>query len=169
LETIEDPRPLLEAAIGVLMLVLVIIVHGVCLRVINRRFSRSWSRVTTQTSRWRVDLLLALVVLALATLHMVETLIFAIPLRAAGMFPALRDSYFFVIESYTTLGAGSLSLPEQWRLLGPIIAMAGLFTFGWTGSVLVAVMAQFGHFDRAQAEEEMPADAARGPRRTPEP
>ena len=28
-------------------------------------------------------------------------------------------------------------LPDGWKMLAPIIAMSGLFTFGWTGSVLV--------------------------------
>ena len=49
----------------------------------------------------------------------------------------MRDSYYFVLESYTTLGEGNVTLPDRWRLLGPIIGMSGLFTFGWTGSVLV--------------------------------
>jgi hypothetical protein len=29
------------------------------------------------------------------------------------------------------------SLPDGWRMLAPIIAISGLFTFGWSGSVLV--------------------------------
>jgi len=28
-------------------------------------------------------------------------------------------------------------LPAAWNMLSPIIAISGLFTFGWTGSVLV--------------------------------
>jgi hypothetical protein len=27
-------------------------------------------------------------------------------------------------------------LPDGWKMLAPIIAISGLFTFGWTGSVL---------------------------------
>ncbi|MGO4837464.1 ion channel, partial [Rhizobiaceae sp. 2RAB30] len=59
--------------------------------------------------------------------------------------------YYFVLESYTTLGAGNIALPDQWRLLGPSIAMSGLFTFGWTGSVLVSIMTEFGKLDRIRA------------------
>jgi hypothetical protein len=69
-----------------------------------------------------------------------------------GLIPSMRDSYYFVLESYTTLGEGAVGLPDRWRLIGPIIAMSGLFTFGWTGSVLVSVMTEFGKFDRARAE-----------------
>jgi hypothetical protein len=31
-------------------------------------------------------------------------------------------------------------LPNGWHMLAPIIAISGLFTFGWTGSVLVEVV-----------------------------
>jgi ion channel len=66
--------------------------------------------------------------------------------------PSMRDSYYYVLESYTTLGEGAVSLPNGWRLIGPIIAMSGLFTFGWTGSVLVNIMTEFGKVDRIRAK-----------------
>jgi len=69
-----------------------------------------------------------------------------------GLIPSMRDSYYFVLENYTTLGEGNVRLPDQWRLLGPIIAISGLFTFGWTGSVLVSIMTEFGRLDRARAK-----------------
>ena len=44
-----------------------------------------------------------------------------------------------------------MQLPDHWRLLGPMIAMSGLFTFGWTGSVLVSIMTEFSKLDRLRA------------------
>ena len=41
---------------------------------------------------------------------------------------------------HTTVGYGNFLLPDGWHMLAPIIAMSGLFTFGWTGSVLVEVV-----------------------------
>jgi Ion channel len=76
----------------------------------------------------------------------------AAPIHALGMITSLRDAYYYVLESYTTLGEGNVALPDRWRLLGPIIAMSGLFTFGWTGSVLVSIMTEFGKLDRERAE-----------------
>jgi hypothetical protein len=70
------------------------------------------------------------------------------------MLPSLRDSYFFVLESYTTLGGGSVELPDHWRLLGPMIGMSGMFTFSWTVSVLVTVMNEFGKLDRTRATKD---------------
>jgi hypothetical protein len=151
---VADPvvsTPLVEVAVGLLSLIVIILVHGVSMRIINRRFSRAWIHVHTGTPHWRINLLLAAVIASLAAVHLFETLMFAVPLQMSGIIPDLRDSYYYVLESYTTLGEGNQNLPEEWRLIGPIIAMAGLFTFGWTGSVLVSIMTQFGRLDSAQA------------------
>ena len=48
-----------------------------------------------------------------------------------------RTAGFFFFITYTTVGYGNFVLPNGWRMLAPIIAMSGLFTFGWSGSVLV--------------------------------
>ena len=158
---LQDPSPVLEIIAGTIGLVVIIFVHGVGIRLINRHFSDAWVRVTPATAYWRVNFLLVVVIGALAVLHLVETLIWAAPIHAIGMIPSLRDSYYYVLESYTTLGEGSVALPDRWRLLGPIIAMSGLFTFGWTGSVLVSIMTEFGKLDRSRASDDRRRD--RGP------
>jgi ion channel len=149
---LEQPSPVLELVAGTVGLVIIIFVHGVGMRLINRRFNDAWVRVTPATAYWRVNLLLVVAIGALAVLHLIETLMWAAPLHSLGVIPSLRDSYYYVLESYTTLGEGDVSLPPAWRLIGPIIAMSGLFTFGWTGSVLVSIMTEFGKLDRARAE-----------------
>ncbi|KSV64647.1 hypothetical protein N183_34765 [Sinorhizobium sp. Sb3] len=97
--------------------------------------------------------MLAVTIAALALLHFAETLIWALPLYERAIIPSMRDSYYYVLESYTTLGEGNVTLPDRWRLLGPIIAMSGLFTFGWTGSILVSIMTDFGRYDMLRARK----------------
>ena len=147
------PEPFVEIVVGMIGLIVIIFVHGACLRAINRHFNDRWVQFTPATARWRVNLLLSGTIAALSCTHFAETLIWALPISTTGMIPAMRDSYFFVLQSYTTLGAGNVALPEQWRLIGPIIAMSGLFTFSWTAGVLVSVMNEFGKLDRARAAE----------------
>ena len=34
---------------------------------------------------------------------------------ALSGFPSMRDSYYYVLANYTTLGEGNISLPDRWR------------------------------------------------------
>ena len=152
MDVLSPPKPVLEIILGTLGMIAIIFVHGAGIRIINRRFSESWIHVNETTSHWRVNVLLAFTIGSLAALHFLETLLWAIPVSVAGLIPSMRDSYYYVLQSYTTLGEGNVSLPNRWRLIGPIIAMSGLFTFGWTGSVLVSIMTEFGKLDRVRAK-----------------
>jgi len=91
--------------------------------------------------------------------HLISTLIWAVPIRYFGLIPDMRSCYYFVLQCYTTLGMGGVDLPQPWRLLGPVIGMSGLFAFGWTGSVLVGIMTEYGSLARNRARAE---DAAGG-------
>lgn len=155
MDELSAPHPVLEVFLGTLAMIVIIFVHGAGIRTINRRFSKSWVQVDEQTPYWRLNLLLAVTIAALSALHFAETFLWAIPIRVMQLVPSMRDSYYYVLESYTTLGEGNVSLPDQWRLIGPIIAMSGLFTFGWTGSVLVNIMTEFGKLDRTRARSEI--------------
>ncbi len=146
--------PLVEVLVGTVGLIVIVFVHGAGIRSISRHFSQRWVLVTSATPRWRVNLLLAGTIGALCVVHFIETLLWAIPISATGMIPEMRNSYYFVLENYTTLGTGDVTLPAQWRLIGPIIAMSGLFTFSWTAGVLVNVMNEFGKLDRTRARDE---------------
>ncbi|WP_457584099.1 ion channel [Ensifer canadensis] len=160
LEEFSKPGPVMEIAVGTLLLIVIIFVHGAGIRTISQRFNKSWAHMSGTTPHWRLNLLLACTIAALAALHFAETFLWAVPVSATGLIPSMRDSYYYVLESYTTLGEGNINLPDRWRLIGPIIGMSGLFTFGWTGSVLVSIMTEFGRLDRLRATEEKNAGSS---------
>lgn len=153
MDELSPPPPVLELFFGTLAVIVIIFVHGAGIRTINQRFSKAWIQVDELTPHWRLNLLLAFAIGALSALHFIETLLWAIPIYLMQLVPSMRDSYFYVLENYTTLGEGTVSLPDRWRLIGPIIAMSGLFTFGWTASVLVSIMTEFGKLDRIRAQQ----------------
>lgn len=152
-----------EVAVGTLGLVVVIFVHGFFMSAISRHFNRRWVVISAsrRVAYWRSDLLVAGVISSFVCAHLLATLIWSLPLNYFGVIPSMRDCYYFVLQCYTTLGMGSVALPEEWRLLGPVIGMSGLFTFGWTGSVLVGIMTEYGRLARTRAKETAAADAAK--------
>jgi hypothetical protein len=61
-----------------------------------------------------------------------------------GFVKRVSDAMYFCANTYTTLGAGSVDIDKNWRYITPIIAISGLFTFAWTTSALVNVVASNG-------------------------
>lgn len=149
-----DPHPFLEVFVGIVFLTVTIFVHGAGMRTISQSFSRRWARTSAATPHWEINTIFAAVIGAFAALHLLETLIWALPIYQSGAIPSFHESYYYVLENYTTLGDATVTLPAKWQLLGPIIAMAGLFTFGWTGSVLVGIMSEFGKWDKKRVADE---------------
>ena len=67
-------------------------------------------------------------------------LLWAGALITTGAVPLFRDAYYYVAVTYTTLGYAEGTLGPQWRILAPMMAMSGLFAFGWTISVLFSIV-----------------------------
>lgn len=153
-EDLVSNYPLLELLVGLIILTVVILVHGIGVRLVYRHFTRTWERSTRKQSAWHYNAIVSVAAASLAALHLVVTLMWAWPIWWSGLIPSLRDAYFFVLENYTTLGDDTVSLPKAWRLIGPVIAISGLFNFGWTASVFVNMMHDVGTLDRAQARRE---------------
>lgn len=142
--TLEGPSLIAELGFGLLILVLLITVHGWCMGVVSKFFAIRFARFGPEAGQWRVSLLVGITIALLASVHLMETLIWAFPIWWFGLISGFRDAFYFVLESYTTLGGANVQLPYAWRLIGPMIAISGLFTFSWTGSVMVYVMSETG-------------------------
>ncbi|QYZ69939.1 hypothetical protein [Neotabrizicola shimadae] len=142
------PGTFQELGLGMVVLIVVITFHGWAMARVNATFNRELIRLGDHTPEWRYSLLTAVGIALLTATHMIETLIWSVPILGFGILGNMRDAYYFVMESYTTLGASAIKLPEAWRLLGPVIAISGLFTFSWTGSVLVYIVTETARHQR---------------------
>jgi hypothetical protein len=149
-----------ELAISILFLVLIIAVHGSFLTVISRRFTGQFAKMSVATPDWRIRLLMATTIAALVVIHLFEALIWSVPLYLSGLADTFRHCFTYVMEAYTTLGAGDVRLPDGYQLIGPMIAMSGLFTFGWTGSTLVFVMGEILKLAQHKAHKEISQEPA---------
>lgn len=145
-------NPFSEILIAILMLVVVIIFHGWCMGIASKFFSTRAALYTPTTSSFRLTLLTGSTISILIGTHFIATFAWTGTIMSMGVLENFRDAYYFVIGNYTTLGDSYLELSHNWRLTGPIIAISGLFTFGWTGSVLVYVMSETGklHAERSR-------------------
>ena len=130
--------PLADLLFGGALLVAVVVLHGGGVRLIDGFFRKRCSAFATRaTSALRFDVLFGIVIFLLLALHLGEIVFWTAALVYSKLVVNWRSAAFFVANTYTTVGYGTFVLQPAWNMLAPIIAISGLFTFGWTGSVLV--------------------------------
>jgi hypothetical protein len=122
------------------MLLVIVLIHAAGMRLLTDRFELRLQSPRILHSTWRPDVLLCMVVLLMLLLHLMEIWVWSAALVYSGLIANWRAAGFFAANTYTTVGYGNFLLPDGWHMLAPIIAMSGLFTFGWTGSVLVEIV-----------------------------
>lgn len=136
-EHLSAVMPAADLFFGGAMLVLIVLVHAAGVRAVTGHVIRRTQVVMLRPTLWRADLLMGSIIFMLLALHVTEMVLWAAALVYSNLVPDWRAAGFFAGNTYTTVGYGSFILPDGWRMLAPIIAMSGLFTFGWSGSVLV--------------------------------
>jgi len=129
--------PVPDLLFGGGMLVLIMLVHGIGVRSVTGAVVRRSQDMLRQPAMWRADLLMSGAVFALLGLHVLEIFLWAAALVYGGLIPNWHLAGLFSGSTYTTIGYSSMILPPGWGMLAPLIAISGLFTFGWSGSVLV--------------------------------
>lgn len=153
LQHLAQVIPAADVVFGGGMLLLIVLIHAAGVRAVTGHVAKRSKVIMQRPRTWRADLLMAHSVLSLLLLHLSETVVWATALVYGGLVTSWRAAGFFAGNTYTTVGYGSFVLPAGWEMLAPIIAISGLFTFGWSGSVLVDIVARCQRIkDAADAE-----------------
>jgi len=137
LHRLADVIPVADVLFGGGILILIVLIHALGVRTVGDHISRRITAVMRRPSAWHSDLLMASMVFQLLALHLFEVFVWAAALVESGLVSDWRSAAFFAGNTYTTIGYGSFILPVRYQMVAPIMAISGLFTFGWSGSVLV--------------------------------
>lgn len=79
--------------------------------------------------------------IAIVILHGLVILLWASFYRLR-CFPSWEVAFYFSSSSYATVGYGDVTLPGQWRLLGPLESMAGVLMCGVSVCFLFATVSR---------------------------
>jgi hypothetical protein len=139
-EHLAQVLPAADLFFGGGMLLFTVLVHAAGLRLVTNRFERRLQPLLANPSTWRPDVVMSGAVFQLLALHLIEIVIWSTALVESELVRDWRVAGFFAANTYTTVGYGAFVLPPGWHMLAPIIAMSGLFSIGWTGSVLVDII-----------------------------
>ena len=139
--------PIWEILLGTAGLLASLLVHGFGMALVQRQ-NRDFRR--SAALRLRRELTFSALILMLAATHFVEVLLWAGALVVIEAIPVFRDAFYYAAVTYTTLGYNENALSHHWRIIAPMMAMSGVFAFGWTTSVLFSIVAQ----DKAKSDAE---------------
>jgi hypothetical protein len=89
--------------------------------------------------------------------HLVEVAVWAGFFVVRDAFPTTSAAYYYSLLQYTTAGS-DLSLPDRWRLLGGMIAIAGVLAFAWSTAVLLVLAQRFQYEQLKRMSIEAPVD-----------
>ena len=141
----DEYKPIAALGIGSFMLVTLVLFHGGGLHLIFIQQKRRERRLRMGRPHLASGLLLfGWSVFLMLFLHIVEIMMWSFAITHAGIVKHAYDAIYFCANAYTTLGMGSLDVDVHWRNISPIIGISGLFTFAWTTSALVDVVASNG-------------------------
>ena len=138
----DEYKPMAAAGVGSLTLVFLALFHGAGLHLISVHRKRRQRRLLSERPSVAAGaLLFGSSVFLMLALHVVEIAIWGLVIIHTGFVKHASDAMYFCANTYTTLGVGSVDIDKNWRYITPIIAISGLFTFAWTTSALVDVVA----------------------------
>jgi len=89
--------------------------------------------------------------------HLVEVAVWAVFFVVRDAFPNISAAFYYGLLQYTTAGS-ALSLPDRWRLLGGMIAIAGVLAFAWSTAVLLVLAQRFQHEQLKRMSIDAPVD-----------
>jgi len=79
----------------------------------------------------------------LMMIHAAEVSVWGVFYLWQGCLPDAESAFYFSGITYTTVGYGDLVLPTQWRMFGPIEAMAGTLMSGLSTGLFFAVVSRW--------------------------
>jgi|SRR5271156_3661248 len=83
-------------------------------------------------------------------LHAIEAGLWAGAYRLLGALPDQRSAMLFSLNAITSYGHATLSLKDQWELLGAMEALNGWLLFGLSTAFLIRIIAKVWAFNKTQ-------------------
>ena len=132
-----------QLAVGVGMIALCVVIHGIGLFTIQRAISGE--RMTERFERLQPLSITGagftlMAVFALIALHFLEIWLFAFLYDYLGALHSFAEALYFSTISYATIGYSDASIHEQWRMVAALEGVLGIILLGWSTAFFVRVL-----------------------------
>ena len=148
---------------------IVLLFFTLCLQCVGVAALIEWIRSVTSKNIRRFDpirsaVLVVKLTFAIIILHGLVILLWAGFYRSQ-CFPSWELAFYFSSSSYATVGYGDLTLPDRWRLLGPLESIAGVLMCGVSVCLLFATITRLVERDPRHSRRQGHANDAVSPER----
>lgn len=125
--------------LGCFLVLVTTVVHGVATGVAlivlkNAGRLMHWDK----TSHVQRPFLVGALVVALFLVSVLDAVMWAHVYLRVGAIEQLETALYFSMVTFTTLGYGDVTLPDDWRLLASFEAANGIMMFGWSTALVAA-------------------------------
>jgi voltage-gated potassium channel len=117
---------------------------------------RALARDIREMSALRSAALVVRLTMAVVVLHGLEILLWAGFYRWRCL-PSWDSAIYFSASSYSTLGCSDVSLPSEWRMLGPVESVIGVLMCGISVSLLFAIVTRLMNREERSSPKEQGA------------
>lgn len=153
---------------GGMLLAITIALHGLGMVLtlhVSKRLKQQFERLQLQSFLFGV-FVLVVAAWMIILVNFLEISVWASFYVWRGAIQNPSTAFYYALVNYTTLDSGYL--PQRWRLLEGVLAMAGLLTFAWSTGVLFTLAQEFqdralGRPRRDKVDPGSSSDARAGP------
>jgi hypothetical protein len=140
---------LTNLVLGGIMILMTIIIHALVYNWVLNGIPRIAAIFTKFFGRvWKTPLL-TLVVSLVITAIFIDIWLWTFLLMALDSthLHDIETGLYYASTSFTTVGYGDVILSKDWRILGTICAINGMFLFGWSAAFIYEIMDKLYHDD----------------------
>ncbi|SHG35034.1 hypothetical protein SAMN02745157_4087 [Kaistia soli DSM 19436] len=124
-------------AVGILCVFAVLACHWLGIYLIRRMFETTLALLGARRALGS-EIAFALAIFGLVILNFTNVLICTLLVMAGGSGIAFEHAFHFAIANFTTVGLAAPVSGSVAAVAGPLIAMCGIVSFGWSTSFLVS-------------------------------
>jgi hypothetical protein len=133
----------LQITVSILMALLCVTIHGIGLFSLSRALrseaaSERLQHIDALSPRGAIFTIS--IVLAMFLLHGLEILAFAMMIWQLGAVPGFEDAVYYSTISYSTVGYQDTHMANDWRMLGAVESVLGIFLIGWSTAFFFLVL-----------------------------
>jgi hypothetical protein len=122
--------------LGCGMLFLCLVVHAFFVLIVTTGFKSSIQQLIRDKKKISAQMIFFLSIVVLLISHLIQIYAWGLFTYLLGVIPNEHHAMVFAGSTYTTVGFTTDPLPQEWQLLTIIMAVSGLFSFGWSTAIM---------------------------------